>query len=361
MARSLADIVAKEDRNDRGLIEERARLLLGGMKSQGVTPRKAEVGFLRIKQSEPEGDKFTLLFASFPRTVPYVSVDHKKKKEIIHEGIYRWVTENTCSISSEIQYREENARMILEIPGTQMPYSLTIVASSKMRLDSPLLLEQLPFVPFEIGVVYSSLKDPLAAELLDGIAGSRIPAFRISGHPYLNRSKVVGHGTRNRLDMHITLYLQDEDRENYLRCYEVELFTRKNKNPGFTTAVVPESEWQPEENHYCMIDTGSFPLIPADLARVATLKMSINYDGSSKEGMRDLVGNFPLSASGKNQWYAKFHDRTGTLTVMHSPAWKMANTFFVYERELPGAAVSYINRAVDKTVQLKSALESITA
>ena len=107
-----------------------------------------------------------------------------------------------------------------------------------------------------------------------------------------------------------------------------------NKNPEYTTEISPESIWQENERHFCMIgknDT-SFPLIPLDISRIASLTVRIHRQSTATDIASELLADLPISIDGANQWFAKGSSEKGEVELLFKPEWGENNTRLVYRK-----------------------------
>ena len=215
------------------------------------------------------------------------------------------------------------------------PHSLTLIIKDKLDLEGILLIESLPNNPHSVGFEYSLKSEPLARQALSLIANRTISNKHFSGSPN-KRSIVTGYEGSDGLRASILLNLQEKNHETYLKCYEVELqrsvpFEEFSQLDAYITSVVPQSIWQPEQHHFCMIaGDGSFPLLPLDLNRVTELLFVAHYNGDSPKTLVELLKGLPLSADGKNPWYANGTLGNGNLNLLFNPLWKNHNIALVY-------------------------------
>ena len=118
-------------------------------------------------------------------------------------------------------------------------------------------------------------------------------------------------------DVTLMLHLQDPQAD-YLKCYEVELFNQaKQKNLPETGTVVPESFWQAEEDHFCMVPKDSFPLIPISPNRVSRLTINLTSSVRHPKRLLPLLGDIPVSKA--TRFYAHSKQDNGELSLELKP------------------------------------------
>ena len=200
---------------------------------------------------------------------------------------------------------------------------------TRAHLDAkpPLLTDALLPQFSYFGFSYDLTKDEQAKEMLSAIAGRRVPAEMM---PKTSRSTVTGEVQEDHFNFGVQVYLQDPDPKSHLTCYEVEMFSPEGqKNIPQTTELVPESLWQEEENHYCMIGEDGFPLIPVDLARAGRFSFGIRSKASLSI-VADLMRGLPLSTHEDNVWFAGRTFSNGKMEILFNPAWEENNLALVY-------------------------------
>ena len=209
-------------------------------------------------------------------------------------------------------------------------YRINLVMPTAIPMNKEVLLESLPSGFTTVAFAYDFTRNPKFRERLSAVTGRRVPA-EIVGEDY-PRSNVKGEITSGGIDTQIQLTLQNPNPDNHLKCYEVEIFDRGNKNVPQTTDVAPETIWQPKENHFCMAGGESYPFIPVRLSEIARLKMEINCEENSPKIIAELISDLPLSIDGTNQWCVKTKKAGESLGLFFKPEWGENNTTLVFSK-----------------------------
>jgi len=212
------------------------------------------------------------------------------------------------------------------------PDTLILYLPFAIKSNKEMLLGDLPPNFTSVGFSYDFSRNPQLKNRLSAVARKRIPVEVVSGH---ERSLVIGQDTPEGIKTRISLNLQNPNPQNHLKCYEVEVFSGGNKNSPNTPQIAPETIWQAQENHYCMVDGKSYPLVPIELDKISKLTMEISYHGDTPQVMFDLLGNFPLSIDWTNQWYASTGRpfEIGNVVLLFKPEWGDENAALTYRQD----------------------------
>lgn len=217
------------------------------------------------------------------------------------------------------------------------PYSLTIMNSTNSDLGDGLLVQSLPITPYSVAFEYDFNKNPYAREKLEQIGNKKIGAEFFSGREF-KRSSVVGIEDENGLRVSVHIYLQEKGFEDFpfLKCYEIELIKRWNYgiHPDIQD-ISPESIWQPDQQHYCLSDKYSFPLLPVVMKRVSNISFMAHPIEGTASTLVELLSGLPLSVDGKNQWFAQGYFGDGDISMFFNPEWQYHNTVLRYEEKSP--------------------------
>lgn len=222
--------------------------------------------------------------------------------------------------------------MFVEPKGNE-PYKVDLVMPTSLQLNKGMLLESLTPNFTTIGFIHDLAHRPQHRDRLSAIAQKRIPAQVLEGSRG-RRSSVKGHETPEGFNTNVDLYVQSPNSEDFLKCYEVELFSKDGKkNPENTTEIAPESVWQEKENHFCIIGAvnTSFPLVPVGIDKIARLTMRI-HSQSASDTASELLGDLPISIDGTNQRYATGYLEDGNVELLFKPEWGKNNAALVYRK-----------------------------
>jgi len=254
----------------------------------------------------------------------------------------------THIVNAKLHLRDMQIDMLIGLERySGPPNTLTLIMKDNINLEDVLLVSQLPNAPYAIGFVYDFRRTPLAREKLSSIAGIEIPAKHFSDLAS-RRSSVIGQSARYGIKASIRVHLQDESPQ-FLDCYEVEIFeTAGSKFRQDTPKIVEKAKYQDWQNHFCIVPNhnGSFPLLPVNVSgkskdeswsdyqrrKVAKLLFAADYKGNSLDTFAEFVEGLPLSIDGRNQWFAKWRIREGSLDVIFNPEWQNHNTVLVYHK-----------------------------
>ena len=204
------------------------------------------------------------------------------------------------------------------------PYSLILFANDVADLERRLVVGSFPVLVGAVGVNFDFRENPETREVL-----SRLGRKRISASFYKTGTSVFGYEDKSGLVAFVTLNLQQENREQPLKCYEVEILG--NTFHPDTTKISPESVWQPDQNHYCMASQETFPLIPLDVNSLSGISFVANLM-EDPQRLTEILNGLPLTIDGKNQWYVKFpSDVRSVISFLYNPQWQNHNSVVLYE------------------------------
>src|SRR3989344_3656676 len=267
---------------------------------------------------------------------PTINIENPAKEIEIPEAHYAWPGspvvkyERSSGVYNQ-DYRIEAVARIRENKfNVYMSFSngsSNLVIGRKIEVDSPYPILARHLVNFSTMVAsYYITQDSETRQALDKVAGSKVPANMLRG---FGHTIVKGNVTPSGIESMVSLFLQDPNPKEVLRCYEVEVENRSNSDP-LLGRVVPSSVYQPDEQHFCM--TGAeYPLIPVDLSEVSKLTVLVNtgsrYWGGilrkiSIPNFVSVAGEIPLSVDGTNHWYVKDDMKRGKLALLGAPKWK---------------------------------------
>ncbi len=314
--------------------------VLRDLHANNVKLKRVEVGFNYVEQANNaiEGlgpHKITLTMLGIRHQVPsfYYYGDH-----LIRDETNSSRSSSTGIIEAQFQFNNENYRLdsaYSELRDRKLDTHVTHGTTIKPEVN--LDLRNTPF-PFSIiGFRHELVSDEQRARI------SRLAERRLSSSYYSNvfgyHSEVKAKKRVEGFDVIPTLHLQNPNEDAHLKCYEVEIFDGEVKNIPETLEVAPESIWQDKENHYCLIEQDSFPLIPFDMRRAKSLNIKIATDEALVQSVLSSLGELPLSFDGSNEWYAQFATPTGKVNVLHAPRWrrdriKLVHTTLALNEEL---------------------------
>lgn len=287
----------------------------------------------------------------------YATVDTPTRREFANgnDDLISSTTTAACSTSyylvkGTISTSGHRLRLFLHAtPQQKEVYRIRLTLPFEIQ-PSPLFIGDLPSYFTAVGFRHG-FTDERVREGFAGAAAYRLPSAVVDAE---QRSIVTGKETSEGIDTFVRLYLQEPREERHLDCYEVEIFAGEQKNTPLTKEVVPDSIWQPQENHYCMIGEDGYPFLPVELERVAHLTMHIAHSGR-RSTLTDLLGAVPLTFDGGNQWYAAGQLGKGSIELLHMPAWKK-NTALVYHETSQRLSYERIAKAAETMVAVRKEL-----
>lgn len=275
------------------------------------------------------------LMDKVPNLHPLPIFPSSKLSDLIADDYHISTDHSLSLLQADMDLLGEPFRMtMLNEPRGEFPYKLNLVIPTHIPQGREVSLDTLPLNFRSVGFTYDLAHYPQHRDILSAIAQKRIPA-QVLESDRSHTSSVKGHETPEGINTIIHLYLQDPSPQSFLKCYEVELSALDGKiNPDNTEEIVPESHWQEEENHYCMIGAAntSFPLVPVGIDKIARLELRIHYQDTSPDTTSELLGDLPISIDGRNQWFAEGCFEKGKVELSHKPEWGENNAAFVYRQ-----------------------------
>lgn len=313
--------------------------LLKGLDDLGAQISEPKISIINIPvRREKQLDEtwsITRSTASISTGIPHAIesplVQREGKMDVVSNVHMKWVGNSAYYVSADVLLDNQSFHILSGVePKVSRSYSLSIATSTELPSNKELLLESLPTIFNSIGFLYDLKDNPQHKERLSAVARKRIPAEIVQRD---RRSSAIGLETPEGIDASIRLFLQNPNPQNFLKCYEVEIFSEGTKNSPNTPKVAPETIWQPKENHYCMAEGDSYPFVPIEIDKLSRLAMTVRYAGDSPQAMFDLLGDLPLSMNWANQWYATTGDsQMDSLGILYKPEWGKGNARFVYRK-----------------------------
>lgn len=209
-------------------------------------------------------------------------------------------------------------------------YHLYLSLPLSLSISNPITINHLSAMFNRFGFQYD-LTEPGLRERLAPLDYLRVPA-EIVNYGRSGRSTLRGRVESAGIKTLINLYLQDSNPEKALNCYEVEIDDGSGSFSAKTAELAPESIWQVNERHYCMIGENGYPFFPVPLERMSELAMVISHDGASPDSLKPL-GDVPLSFDGSNQWFASGSLGHGSLELLFKPTWEQSNAALVFHQD----------------------------
>jgi len=326
---------------------DRVFKLVTGLGSLNLLPEGKEptISLRRSKDPKPgklKPNEFQIGLYAYESNIPFSCAFVLSPGEnLVKEGNGPIFTDDFYYLTSELTHQEKSFDLHytwenIRRGNSYSPhrFKTTLVTRTHFDLKTPFFTDNLSeFSDFGFRVKLASNED---RQLLETLRERRIPAKLMPKSPYISMVKGWETAPKSKIyDLGISLYLQDRDEQSYLKCYEVELHSGEEgksqderKNPPETSEVVPEAIWQEDQNHFCMREGDSFPLIPPKVEKMNSLAISVNCFGSSRETREQLL-NLPLSLDGENQWFATGHFPWGSLDLLYNSKWGQENTAIV--------------------------------
>lgn len=262
--------------------------------------------------------------------------------ELIVEQSAKWTPHSNSIFEAHMDFADQPFRLVTrKEPNGQIPYELSLVMPTHIPKNQEVSLDLLPLNFRSVGFSYDFLRNPEHRERTSEFSERRVEMDMVMVREDLpfKQSGIFGHQTPNGINAILKLYLQTPNPSHHLKCYEVELFGLDGKkNLDNTQEIVPESDWQEKERHYCMTgdkETLTYPLFPIkELGTISTLVMEVHYDAKRDDPRRvhKLLQGFPLSVDGQNQWYATGYLGDGNVELLFKPEWGEDNARLVYRK-----------------------------
>lgn len=279
--------------------------------------------------------------------------------ELVHSSTGRTFGSSNYTIEGKTT---DGHAIILERELKEGYSDYAVYITTQVDLDGKYPLSLEPLGDFRrAGFQFDFTNNPESRRLLtELVKNRRVPAEMVPEN-LMAQSLVIGHKDDDGIDFQLRLCLQNPNPESYSKCYEVEIYygPASVKNSPDTVEIVPESHWQEDEGHFCMVPDSSYPLVPVDLKRAKSLKMKIKFtDDKPPTTDLDFLQNLPLSFDGSNQWYTAHRYNNGEVFLLHRPDWGKNCAKLLYHElsRRPIAAKSIFN-ASRQIQEIKEKLE----
>lgn len=230
-------------------------------------------------------------------------------------------------ICSSFNYDEHNFEMVRQFDPNKQIHSVDLALRFRLS-NQEISLDNFPFQPNRLAVKFDFKANPNDRKILQ-----EFKTRRMDPHT-LQSGDAMGEFVEAETRANLRLGFQDPKRESYLKCFEVEMFSNGHKDDLLVPFMSKESQWQPEQHHYCLIasETG-YPLIPFELERLSNLLLTASFDGKRDNPITTLFEGLRLRSSKVNQWYAGLETPTDTKTVLFNSKWRGQNAAVVYKKE----------------------------
>lgn len=319
-------------RDAQRLLGRLGRLGLRLTEQYKVTARKYDIGVSMQIVEIPHATLYPFIL------YPY------DNKELIQDSTDVWKYNSFYFIDANMKLNTQPFSMHIDVePKRYEPYKLSLVMATHIPQEKEVSLGLLPLNFSSVGFRYDFIRNPEHRERISEFSEKRVDMDMVNGDP-LKPSGIFGRQTPNGIDVVSILHLQTPNHSRYLKCYEVELFGTevglgRKRFLHNTKEIVPESDYQEKERHFCMTgdkETLTYPLFPIKLDKISRLAMEISYHGDTPQVMFDLLGDLPLSIDGINQWYAPGgNSLNGRFEMLFKPEWGKNNTALVYHQFSP--------------------------